>query len=341
MPSRQDQLHSYQFMVQRVVAALVMRDTDPAQSPFRRIASATLAGVVFAALGLAGAAVYGALRGGSAEGWRDANAVIIERESGAKYVYRDNKLHPVLNYASALLIVGSATPNVMTVSRSKLAGVPRGRAYGIPKAPDALPDKGNLQSPPWTVCSVPDTTSGGGNGTQSVLSIQRRVDAGRSLDDSKALLVSAPGGEVYLLWRSHRYRIRDRDVVLPALAWNAQARTPVATAMLNTLALGADIARVQLPAARRASRPRAPRSARCSGSRRWAAPSCSRWRCRPVSPRSARCRPTSCWATPTPHRCSASGRRSRWDRRSTPRRRRPRWRCRPARPRRRRPRPPW
>src|SRR6266508_1481010 len=250
MPSRQDQLHSYQFMVQRVVAALVMRDTDPAQSPFRRIASATLAGVVFAALGLAGAAVYGALRGGSAEGWRDANAVIIERESGAKYVYRDNKLHPVLNYASALLIVGSATPNVMTVSRSKLAGVPRGRAYGIPKAPDALPDKGNLQSPPRTVCSVPDTTSGGGNGTQSVLSIQRRVDAGRSLDDSKALLVSAPGGEVYLLWRSHRYRIRDRDVVLPALAWNAQARTPVATAMLNTLALGADIARVQLPAAR-------------------------------------------------------------------------------------------
>src|SRR6266511_3795263 len=248
MPSRQDQLHSYQFMVQRVVAALVMRDTDPAQSPFRRIASATLAGVVFAALGLAGAAVYGALRGGSAEGWRDANAVIIERESGAKYVYRDNKLHPVLNYASALLIVGSATPNVMTVSRSKLAGVPRGRAYGIPKAPDALPDKGNLQSPPWTVCSVPDTTSGGGNGTQSVLSIQRRVDAGRSLDDSKALLVSAPGGEVYLLWRSHRYRIRDRDVVLPALAWNAQARTPVATAMLNTLALGADIARVALPA---------------------------------------------------------------------------------------------
>jgi type VII secretion protein EccB len=250
MPSRQDQLHSYQFMVQRVVAALVMRDTDPAQSPFRRIASATLAGVVFAALGLAGAAVYGALRGGSAEGWRDANAVIIERESGAKYVYRDNKLHPVLNYASALLIVGSATPNVMTVSRGKLAGVPRGRAYGIPKAPDALPDKGNLQSPPWTVCSVPDTTSGGGNGTQSVLSIQRRVDAGRSLDDGKALLVSAPGGEVYLLWRSHRYRIRDRDVVLPALAWNAQARTPVATAMLNALAPGADIARVQLPAAR-------------------------------------------------------------------------------------------
>src|SRR5262245_2790829 len=105
MPSRQDQLHSYQFMIQRVVSALVMRETDPAQSPFRRIASATMAGALFAALGLAGAAVYGALRGASAEGWRDNSTVIIERESGAKYIYRDGTLHPVLNYASALLIV--------------------------------------------------------------------------------------------------------------------------------------------------------------------------------------------------------------------------------------------
>jgi type VII secretion protein EccB len=250
MPSRQDQLHSYQFMVQRVVAALVMRETDPAQSPFRRLAGATLAGVLVAALGLAGAAVYGALRGGNAEGWQDANALIIERESGAKYVYRDNKLHPVLNYASALLIVGSATPNVVTVARSKLAAVPRGTAYGIPKAPDALPDKGNLQRPPWTVCSLPDATSGGSNGTRSVLSIQRRTDAGRALDDGKALLVSAPGGDIYLIWKSRRYRIRDRDVVLPALAWNAQGRAPVATAMLNALPAGADIARVQLPASR-------------------------------------------------------------------------------------------
>jgi type VII secretion protein EccB len=250
MPSRQDQLHSYQFMVQRVVAALVMRDTDPAQSPFRRLASATLAGVVVAALGLAGAAVYGVFRGGSAEGWQDANAVIIERESGAKYVYRDNKLHPVLNYASALLIVGSATPNVMTVSRNKLANVPRGTAYGIPKAPDALPDKANLQRPPWTVCSLPDTTTGRGNGTRSVLSVQRRPEAGRALDDGKALLVSAPDGEVYLIWKSHSYHIHDREVVLPALAWNAQNRAPVATALLNTLQAGADIARVQLPAPR-------------------------------------------------------------------------------------------
>lgn len=252
MPSRQDQLHSYQFMVQRVVAALVMRETDPAQSPFRRIAGATLAGVLFAALGLAGAAVYGALRGANAQGWRDANTVIIERESGAKYVYRDDKLHPVLNYASALLIVGSATPRIVTVSRSALASANRGTTYGIPRAPDALPDKGHLQHPPWTVCSVPNTASGTGNATQALLSIERRPDAGRPLDDGKALLVSPSpsGGEVYLIWKSRRFRIRDKDVVLPALAWNALARTSVADAFVNSLPSGADIARIQLPANR-------------------------------------------------------------------------------------------
>ena len=71
MASRQDQLHSYQFAVQRVVSAVVMRDTDPAQSPFRRVAAATLVGALAAALGLAGAAVVGVLAGGGDGNWRD------------------------------------------------------------------------------------------------------------------------------------------------------------------------------------------------------------------------------------------------------------------------------
>ena len=107
MSSRQDQLHSYQFMIQRVVAALVLRDTDPAHSPTRRLAGAALASVLVAAIGLGAMVVYGALAGsGGTAGWRDGGAVIVEKESGARYVYRDGKLHLVVNYASALLIVG-------------------------------------------------------------------------------------------------------------------------------------------------------------------------------------------------------------------------------------------
>ena len=172
MASRQDQLHSYQFAVQRVVSAVVMRDTDPAQSPFRRVAAATLVGALAAALGLAGAAVVGVLAGGGDGNWRDTGAVIVERESGARFVYRDGRLHPVLNYASALLAVGSPQgAHTVVVSRSALAGAARGVPLGIAGAPDSLP---KLTSAPWTVCS----RDGG-----STLLVGAVVGGGRPLGD--------------------------------------------------------------------------------------------------------------------------------------------------------------
>ncbi|MER7473624.1 type VII secretion protein EccB, partial [Micromonospora sp. NPDC000018] len=153
MPSRQDQLHSYQFTVQRAVAALVMRETDPAQSPFRRLAGAALASVLVAAIGLGGFALYGLFAGGG-DTWRDPGAVIVEKESGARFVYREQKLHPVLNYASALLIIGADRPKTVLVSRRAIDGVPRGLPLGIADAPDSLPAPGRLSTAPWTVCSL-------------------------------------------------------------------------------------------------------------------------------------------------------------------------------------------
>ncbi|MET8066958.1 type VII secretion protein EccB, partial [Micromonospora sp. NPDC005313] len=120
MASRQDQLHSYQFTVQRAVAALVMRETDPPQSPFRRLAGAGLASVLVAAIALGGVALYGLFTGGG-DSWRETGAVIVEKESGARFVYRDDRLHPVLNYASALLIIGAERPKTVLVSRRAIA----------------------------------------------------------------------------------------------------------------------------------------------------------------------------------------------------------------------------
>ena len=80
MPSRQDQLHSYQFSLQRAVAALVLRETDPPASPFRRLAGAALASVLVAAIALGGAALYGLFAGGGSK-WRDERAVIVEKRA--------------------------------------------------------------------------------------------------------------------------------------------------------------------------------------------------------------------------------------------------------------------
>ncbi|PZG02043.1 type VII secretion protein EccB [Micromonospora deserti] len=243
MPSRQDQLHSYQFTIQRAVAALVMRETDPAQSPFRRLAGAGLASVLVAAIGLGGFALYGLFAGGGS-GWRDTGAVIVEKESGARFVYREEKLHPVLNYASALLIIGADRPKTVLVSRRSIEGVPRGLPLGIADAPDSLPAPGRLSTAPWTVCSV--ATDGDRSEPRSALLIGVDAAGGRSLAEDALLLRHADGG-LHLLWRQRRYLVRDANRVLAALAATRARAVPVAPALLNSLPAGADLAPLALP----------------------------------------------------------------------------------------------
>ncbi|MFC4017161.1 type VII secretion protein EccB [Micromonospora sp. GCM10011542] len=244
MPSRQDQLHSYQFTVQRAVAALVMRETDPAQSPFRRLAGAGLASVLVAAIGLGAFALYGLFAGGG-NGWRDPGAVIVEKESGARFVYREQKLHPVRNYASALLIVGADRSRTVLVSRRSIDGVPRGLPLGIADAPDSLPAPGRLAGGAWTVCSA---TPAGADREQprSALLIGTEGGGGRPLGDD-ALLLRDPDGGLHLVWHQRRYLLRDPSRVLAALAATPARAVPVAPALLNSLPAGADLAPLAVP----------------------------------------------------------------------------------------------
>src|SRR3954447_12973999 len=180
MASRADQLHSRQFTVQRVVAALAMRDADAATAPGRRIGGALLAGLLFGALGGAAGGVYAVLRPGGDASWRDGTSVIVEAETGARFVYRDGVLYPVLNYSSARLVLG-ANASTVRASRSALAGVPRGHPVGIAGAPDALPAAADLLPGNWTLCSRPASTAAGASppSVESVL----RVGASPVVDD--------------------------------------------------------------------------------------------------------------------------------------------------------------
>jgi type VII secretion protein EccB len=237
MASRQDQLQSYQFVVQRVVSALVMRETDPAQPPFRRVAGAALVGVLLAALGVGGAAAFAALRPGSSGKWRNDKAVIVERESGALFVYRDRVLHPVLNQASALLIVGSAGAPTVVVPRAALAGAPRGETLGIAGAPASLPAAKGLRKGPWTVCSTPDG---------SVLFVGGGPSGGTPLGE-KGLLVTGPGQQTHLVWHGHKHLIRQPGPVLAALVWSARPRVAVSPALLHAVPSGTDLVTPVVP----------------------------------------------------------------------------------------------
>jgi len=197
--------------------------------------------VLLAAVSLAAVAVYGVFAPGRAANWQDGSAVIVERESGARYVYAGGQLHPVPNYASALLVIGSAQARTVTVARSALAGVPRGAALGIPGAPDPLPPPDRLLPAPWAVCSG----RLGDAAAQSTVYVGRVPGGGTELADPDGLLLTTADGTDYLVWRHHRYRVA--RIALGALAWGAEPPTLVTPALVNSLTAGPDLVAPTVP----------------------------------------------------------------------------------------------
>lgn len=252
MASRSDQLHSHQFMLQRAVGALAMRDPDPVSSPMRRIGGALFASVMIAVLAVAAVGVYGVLRPGTGDAWRDGRAMIIEKETGARYVYRDNVLFPVLNYTSAVLILGTSDP--VTVSRSALEGVPRGTPMGIPGAPDPLPGAQQLVREPWRLCSRPAPAPAGGSarGVESVLRVGG-APGGEKLAGGGSVLAVDPIGNLHLIWNGRRFALTDPGLVLDAFLWPRSSATLVSPALLNAVPAGPDLGAVNAPRSDKAS----------------------------------------------------------------------------------------
>jgi type VII secretion protein EccB len=253
MASRSDQLHSHQFTLQRAVGALAMRDPDPVSSPLRRIGGALFAGVMLAAIAVAAVGVYGVLRPGGGDSWRDGNSMIIESETGARFVYRDGVLYPALNHTSALLILGRSAPSTVHVTRSQLVGVPRGTPLGIAGAPDPLPGPQQLVTEAWTVCSRAAAAAPGAAsaGVESVL----RVGGPAATDPlgARAVLAADPGGQLHLLWNGRRFPLTDPDLVMGAFVWSRASAVAVPAAVLNAIPPGADLGRVGVPSGTRPS----------------------------------------------------------------------------------------
>lgn len=246
MASKRDQLHAYQFLVQRVVSALVTRETDPEQPPFRRPSTSAFAGIAVAVIALAAVGVYGILNPGGNDSWQDGKSVIVEKETGTRYVYLDERLHPVANYTSALLAIGEHAKTV-SVSRDSLVDVSRGPRIGIPDAPDALPGTGQLLSGGWTLCSQPAADVSGTVAPQSVLVVGQEPSTGLRLDD-RAILVSVPEtGERHLLLNGYRHLISDKDAVAVELALRATPAIRVGQAVLEAVPAGKPIAPITVP----------------------------------------------------------------------------------------------
>ncbi|HWS32076.1 MAG TPA: type VII secretion protein EccB [Actinoplanes sp.] len=237
MTSRRDQLQSYQFMNQRVISAFVMRETDPAQSPLRRGIGALFGGVMIAILVAAGFGIYGVLTRTGANQWQQDGAVVVERETGAVFVYLNNRLNPALNFASAKLAAGRPGPQVFRIAAKSLTGTPRGVTIGIPGAPASLPAPAQQARLPWAMCGVP------GDRPQSILLVGSTGPAGAPLA-AKALLAT-DRDQVHLIWQGRKHPVVDPDTTVQAL-FGAVQPIRLGTAWLNALPSGADIAPINV-----------------------------------------------------------------------------------------------
>jgi type VII secretion protein EccB len=219
-------------MVGRLVSALMRAEPDMAVPPMRRSWSGLIIGSLIAALVVAGFAVMSLVSPGGASGWRKPGTLILDKGTGTRFVLADGRLRPVLNYASARLLLGDKL-TVDSVPSKSLKDVPRGGPVGINGAPDSLPEADG-ESAPWLACA----SSAGAKPALSLL-IGADTDE-RPLSPRQAVLVRTSDGTTYLVTGGRRLRVT-APWVTRALGFSDGAAIGVRDAWINTLPTGPDL----------------------------------------------------------------------------------------------------
>jgi type VII secretion protein EccB len=236
--TRRDQLQAYRFVTTRVQSALLHGEPDAPETPMRGIGVSMLSGIMVAVLVTVGFGIFGLLRPGGKEGWKASGTLVVEKETGTRFVYiaQDGALHPVLNYASARLILNTPDIAVKYFSRKSLADAPRGLPRGIQGLPDSMPDANGLVDGPWTVCSQPPLQDGA---AASMTVSVRYPPAGQRVDHGHAVLVKTRS-DSYLLWDDHALKITSPMAVV-ALHYSENAALRVAETWVNSVPPGPDL----------------------------------------------------------------------------------------------------
>ncbi|MEU5093241.1 type VII secretion protein EccB [Streptomyces sp. NPDC020996] len=248
MQSKRDQVQAHAFAIGRLTSGMLLADPDAPESPLARTTRGAAVGVLVAALVGAGAVVYGLISPGGDDSWRASDTLIVNRDTGGRYLYLDGRLRPVRNYASALLI-GAGDLKTTDVRGASLRGTPVGTPVGIPGAPDSVPSAKDLDGGAWHVCSAPRSAgSGSGSGSATVTTLVAGAPVpSRPMADDQALLVSGPDKTAYLVWRGSRLRLDRASGAAVSLGYGSVTPRPVSAAFLDAMVPGPDLAPPAVP----------------------------------------------------------------------------------------------
>lgn len=249
MQSKRDQVQAHTFAMGRLASGMLLADPDAPESPLARTTRGVFIGVLIAVLVSAGALMYGLVVPGGNDSWRTSNSLIVNRDTGARYLYIDGRLRPVRNYASAKLIGGNGlkTTDVRTAS---LRGTPVGAPVGIPGAPDSVPAAGDLEGGAWHVCStlgLSHTSAGGTAATAVTTLVAGAPLEGDGVAGDRALVVTGPDKATYLVWQGSRLKLDKASGAAVSLGYSSVTPRPVSAPFLDALVPGPDLASPAVP----------------------------------------------------------------------------------------------
>ncbi|WP_369190438.1 type VII secretion protein EccB [Streptomyces sp. R08] len=225
MASRRDQLNAYTFAKRRMLASFVQSSPDGSEEGAPRPLRGVVPGVIVGVVVMAVFGAWGMFKPTAPQGWDTPKSkVIIASKSTTRYVVLKTgdtvQLHPVLNMASAKLLLNPGQGEVVTVDESVLDGgkIPHGVTVGIPYAPDRLPSAGEAGADKrWAVCERP---SAGGSSIQKAALVLAKRDTKKTegkqrLRGGELLYVVDPDKNRYVVDASGTaYRVDKSDELL-------------------------------------------------------------------------------------------------------------------------------
>ncbi len=224
------QVSGWRFVMRRIASGVALHDTRMLVDPLRTQTRAVLMGVLMLITALVGCFVFSLIRpNGSAAN----NPVLADRSTAALYVKVGDQLHPVLNLASARLIVGRPV-NPALVKSSVLDKFPRGNLIGIPGAPEQMVQNTSKDAD-WTVC---DSLAGPAAGVTVITGTPDSSGTRAAALTAGHAVLASDVTNTWLLWDGRRSRIDLADhAVTNALGLGSDipAPRPIAVGLFNAV----------------------------------------------------------------------------------------------------------
>jgi type VII secretion protein EccB len=236
MATKGDLIEAQNFSRRRLLTAFVSgapggKELEPA-APMRAVIAAIALTVLVVLVGV----FYGFIRPGLPQGWENGKLLLVT-DTGARFVTVEGVLHPVINTASARLLLPSEGFEVIDTDQASIAGTSVGDTLGIVGAPDELPAPGNLRNTGWSACVTDD----------AALDVRIAAAGGPTTATGRAAVVRTDGA-LYVVSGERSFAVSDVDAaaVLRAAGITALDPVDVPTDWLNLYAPATELAPLEV-----------------------------------------------------------------------------------------------